>query len=183
MWWSMSRGISPPRWSEPWSRLSNADPSASQESLEGSLQQMLLLMNDRTLHGSLAKKSAYERMHCAPKRLTMSSIPCMWECCKKADSRRAGTGAEHLRQSASRPAAIDDLLWVLVNSTEFLQGASETSQLCPQSPVVDFARSPPARDFTPNPALIPAVPPATHLRLNESAKSLPVNLDLRKTPR
>lgn len=98
----------------------DADPSASQESLEGSLQQALLLMNDRTLHGSLAKSRVRENALQAKTPYEVVDTLYLGVLARKPTADERERGAEHLRQSTSRPAAIDDLLWVLVNSTEFL---------------------------------------------------------------
>ncbi len=96
------------------------DPSASQESLEGSLQQSLLLMNSTALHAALAKSrlrteaaqisdpdEAIDHLY----RGVLARRPTADE---RARARRFIAGVPH------RAEAIDDLLWTLVNSTEFM---------------------------------------------------------------
>lgn len=98
----------------------DADPSASQESLEGSLQQALLLMNDRTLHGSLAKSRVREDALRAKTPYEVVDTLYLGVLARKPTLAERDRGVAHLSKASSRPAAVDDLLWVLVNSTEFL---------------------------------------------------------------
>lgn len=98
----------------------DTDPSASQESLEGSLQQSLLLMNSEALHGSLAKsrvRSDAVRASSPPETLDALYLGVLARRPTAAERQR---GLDHLKRAANRTEAIDDLIWVLVNSTEFL---------------------------------------------------------------
>ncbi|MFO0871643.1 MAG: DUF1549 domain-containing protein [Pirellulales bacterium] len=98
----------------------DADPSAAQQSLEGSLQQALLLMNDRSLHAALVKsrvRSDAVRAASPDEALDILYVGILARH-PTADERRRGRA--HLSKVPARGDAIDDLLWVLVNSTEFL---------------------------------------------------------------
>jgi hypothetical protein len=96
------------------------DPSASQESLEGSLQQSLLLMNGSALHQSLAKSRL--RTEAAQISDPDEAIDHLYRgvlARRPTDDERA-RAKRYIAGIPNRAEAIDDLLWALVNSTEFM---------------------------------------------------------------
>lgn len=96
------------------------DPSAAQESLEGSLQQVLLLMNNSQIQNALRKSRVRSDAMAARtddelvQRLYLGTLG---RHATDAERTRAG---EFLKATPSRADAVDDLLWILVNSTEFV---------------------------------------------------------------
>ena len=97
-----------------------ADPSIPQEDLEGSLQQALLLMNNRELQNRLAKSELVKRL------VGMKSNARMIEEMYLGVLARTPTDAEqeraerYLQSVDNRQEAVEDLVWVLVNSAEFI---------------------------------------------------------------
>lgn len=96
------------------------DPSASQESLEGSLQQSLLLMNNGSFHGALAKSRVRSEAVKASSPQETLEVLYLGTLARKPTETERNRGLEHLKKSKNRSEGVDDLLWVLVNSTEFL---------------------------------------------------------------
>ena len=94
----------------------DADLSVPQELLEGSIQQALLLMNNEGLQKALAKSQLKQRLLeiKGDDELYLNVLA------RKATAPELARGHSHLKRSASRSDAIDDLMWVLVNSTEFV---------------------------------------------------------------
>lgn len=96
------------------------DPSASQESLEGSLQQSLLLMNSQPLHAALAKS----RLRAEARQISDpdEAIEHLYRgvLARKPTADERMRSRRYLDRAANRGEAIDDLLWALVNSTEFM---------------------------------------------------------------
>jgi hypothetical protein len=96
------------------------NPSIPQRDLEGTMQQALLLMNNEQLHSRLAS---------SPLAKELAGIKSDEDLIREAflgTLARAPTFTETarykglLRTAANRTAAIEDLLWVLVNSAEFV---------------------------------------------------------------
>ncbi|MDP7276695.1 MAG: DUF1549 domain-containing protein [Planctomycetaceae bacterium] len=97
-----------------------ADPSLPQRDREGSVQQSLLLMNNATLHrklnnGRLKKQLVMVK---APRALLNRLYLAVLS--RRPTSREISRGLDHLMTVKNRAEAVEDLLWVLVNSTEFL---------------------------------------------------------------
>jgi hypothetical protein len=95
------------------------NPSVPQRDLEGSIQQALLLMNNGQLHQRLAN---------SPLRKELVQIRNYRDLVREAFLgvlARTPTDAEmtryvsYLKSAGNRGEAVDDVLWVLVNSAEF----------------------------------------------------------------
>lgn len=96
------------------------DPSASQESLEGSLQQSLLLMNSPGLHAALRKS----RLRAEASQISDpdEAIDHLYRgvLARKPTADERSRARRFIASVSDRAEAIDDLLWTLVNSTEFM---------------------------------------------------------------
>ena len=96
------------------------NPSIPQRDLEGSIQQALLLMNQPQIQNRLAKGELKLQL------VAIQSNPALIEAAFLGILARKPTAAETARytkfmtSTADRSASIDDLLWVLVNSAEFV---------------------------------------------------------------
>jgi hypothetical protein len=97
------------------------DPSSRPEEIEGTLPQALLMMNNPminqkikatapTLSGLLKK---HEDNTDAVKHLYLTAL------CRQPTANELKTCLAHIQQAPSRGTAFEDLLWVLINSTEF----------------------------------------------------------------
>ena len=102
------------------SRAFNVDPSAPQGMLEGSIQQALLLMNNPQLQASLAKSKLKSELMKIKSDDEMIDFLYFSTVSRHASDREKSRGKDYLKQVSNRSDAIDDLLWALVNSTEFL---------------------------------------------------------------
>ena len=98
----------------------DADLSVPQELLEGSIQQALLLMNNEGLQKALAKSQTKKRLLEIKSDDELIDELYLNVLARKATAPELARGHSHLKRSASRSDAIDDLMWVLVNSTEFV---------------------------------------------------------------
>ena len=102
------------------SRTFNVDPSAPQGMLEGSMQQALLLMNNPQLQKALANsklKSELTKIKADDELLDFLYLSTL---ARHATDREVSRGKDYLKQVSNRSDAIDDLLWAVLNSTEFL---------------------------------------------------------------
>jgi hypothetical protein len=99
------------------------DPSSKAEEIEGTLPQALLLMNNPainqkiksgtfTMLGGLLKKHADNTD--AVKQLYLTAL------CRYPTTNELNTCLAHIQKTTDRGTAYEDLLWVLINSTEFL---------------------------------------------------------------
>jgi hypothetical protein len=98
----------------------DADPSVPQESLEGSLQQALLLMNNPQLQNGLSKSKLKADALSAKSDEQLLHKLYLGVLARQATRAELSRGKDYLRKTPNRSEAVDDLLWVLVNSTEFL---------------------------------------------------------------
>jgi hypothetical protein len=96
------------------------NPSASQESLEGSLQQSLLLMNSPALHAALRKS----RLRAEASQISDpdEAIDHLYRgvLARKPTADERSRARRFIASVPDRAEAIDDLLWTLLNSTEFM---------------------------------------------------------------
>ncbi|RMG38074.1 MAG: DUF1549 domain-containing protein [Planctomycetota bacterium] len=96
------------------------DPSIPQRDLEGSIQQALLMMNHPALQNSLRNSPLKKRLLqiADPKeRVRQAYLAVLARHPTSAEQER---GMRLFREAGNPAAGIDDLLWVLVNSTEFV---------------------------------------------------------------
>lgn len=94
------------------------DPSKSQDMIEETVQQSLMMMNNGMLHSYLQKQLR-------PKLLAIKKDDQMIEqlylevLARKPSITEVGRSLAHLKKAKNRTEGIDDLIWVTVNSTEF----------------------------------------------------------------
>jgi len=99
----------------------DADPSIPQSDLEGSMQQALLLMNSPQLHKQLEKSGLRNELLKIPKDEQLMHRLYLGTLARHATGTEVERGTKYLRQNKdNRAAAVDDLLWAVVNSTEFV---------------------------------------------------------------
>jgi hypothetical protein len=96
------------------------DPSIPQRELEGSIQQALLMMNNGPLQQRLANsplRKELAQLKDNPKLVREAFLGVLARTPTKAETQRY---ASYLQSAGNRGEAIDDMLWVLVNSAEFV---------------------------------------------------------------
>lgn len=96
------------------------DPSIPQRDLEGSIQQALLMMNHRALHSSLQNSPLKKRLLEIPdprRRIEQAYLAIL---ARRPSSAEVDRGLRLFREAGDAGTGIDDLMWILVNSTEFL---------------------------------------------------------------
>ena len=96
------------------------DPSLPPRDLEGSVQQSLLLMNNVTLHRKLNNGQLKKQLVATKAPRALLNRLYLGVLSRQPTAREISRGLEHLRTVKNRAEAVEDLLWVLVNSTEFL---------------------------------------------------------------
>ncbi len=96
------------------------DPSIPQRDIEGTVQQALFLMNNPTLQGKLKSSQLKKRLLAIKQPRTLITQLYLAILARRPTDSEVTRGRKHLRVVTNRSEAIDDLLWVLVNSTEFL---------------------------------------------------------------
>lgn len=96
------------------------DPSTPQRDIEGTVQQALFLMNNPTLQGKLKSSQLKKRLLTIKQPRTLITQLYLAILARRPTDSEFTRGRKHLRAVTNRSEAIDDLLWVLVNSTEFL---------------------------------------------------------------
>lgn len=98
------------------------DPSAKAEEIEGSISQALLLMNNPTIQEKIRAKgsnllarilSAYPDDGEALRMVYLKTLA------RRPTDREMARCREYLRQASSRADGFEDILWALINSTEF----------------------------------------------------------------
>ncbi len=99
------------------------DPSAKPEEVEGSVSQALLLMNNAAINQKIQAKSGsilgriletYSSDDEALRAVYMKTLA------RRPTERELTRCKEHIQKAPSRAEAYEDLLWALINSTEFL---------------------------------------------------------------
>ena len=96
------------------------DPSTPQRDIEGTVQQALFLMNNPTLQSKLKSSQLKKRLLAIKQPRTLITQLYLSILARRPTDSEFTRGQKHLRAVTNRSEAIDDLLWVLVNSTEFL---------------------------------------------------------------
>lgn len=98
----------------------DVDPSIPQFDLEGSIQQALLMMNNGALTGRLANSKLKKALVKIKSDRQMIDELYLGILARRATAKEMSRAQAFLKRVKNRTAAIDDLMWVLVNSTEFL---------------------------------------------------------------
>jgi len=96
------------------------DPSLPQQDVEGSIQQALLLMNNPAVQGRITNGALVKRLARikSPEECVMQLYLGVLR--REPTARELERALMHLDYTSNRKEAIEDLIWVLVNSTEFL---------------------------------------------------------------
>ena len=94
--------------------------SIPQRDIEGSVQQALLLMNNGTLQGKLAGSNLKKDLAKVKDNQQLVTDAFLGVLARTPTDEETARYTAYLKQSKNRGEAIDDLLWVLVNSAEFL---------------------------------------------------------------
>ena len=96
------------------------NPSIPQRDLEGSIQQALLLMNNRALQQRLKNSPLKKRLVAVRDNERMLQDLYLEVLARTPSSVETQRGLRYIKQTGNRTEAIEDLIWVLVNSTEFI---------------------------------------------------------------
>ncbi len=95
------------------------NPSIPQRDLEGSMQQALLLMNQPQIQNRLAKGELKQKLDGIKDNPVMIEAAFLGVLARMPTAEETDRYSKFIKSTGDRPAAIDDLLWVLVNSAEF----------------------------------------------------------------
>lgn len=98
----------------------DANPSVPQRDLEGSIQQALLLMNNGTLQSKMQKSPLRNQLLKLKDDRAVVREAFLGILARAPDDNEMGRYVAFLRNSKNRGEAVDDLLWVLLNSAEFI---------------------------------------------------------------
>ena len=98
----------------------DVDPSIPHADLEGSIQQALLVMNNGTLNGRLANSNLKKSLIKINSDRRMIDELYLGILARKATTKEMSRVQTYLKKVKNRTEAIDDLMWVLVNSMEFI---------------------------------------------------------------
>lgn len=96
------------------------NPSIPQRDLEGSIQQALLMMNNRALQARLRNGPLKKRLIAIRNNERMLEELYLSVLARTPLSEETQRALQYMRVVKDRNEAIEDLIWVLVNSTEFI---------------------------------------------------------------
>ena len=96
------------------------NPSIPQRDLEGSIQQALLMMNNGTLQATLSNSPLKKRLVKIKSGEQLSRELYLGVLARTPTDRETKRTTGYLKQVKNKAVAVDDLVWVLVNSTEFI---------------------------------------------------------------
>lgn len=94
------------------------NPSLPQGALEGSIQQALMMMNHSALQSKLSKSDLKKRLIKLSGEEMVHTLY-LNVLARHATEEEVQRNLSYLKESQNRDEAVDDLMWVLVNSTEF----------------------------------------------------------------
>ncbi len=97
-----------------------ADPSIPQRELEGSIQQSLLLMNNGTLASKLQNSELQKRLVSIKDNKSLIQEAFLSVLARKPTDPEIRRYEQFLKESANRNEGINDILWILMNSAEFV---------------------------------------------------------------
>ena len=98
----------------------NQNPSIPQRDLEGSVQQALLLMNSPGLHDRLAKGPLKNELLNLTDDRELVRAAFLAVLARTPTSEESSRYVSYLRELDNRDEAIDDIVWILLNSAEFI---------------------------------------------------------------
>ena len=96
------------------------DPSIPQRDLEGSVQQALLMMNSGALNSGLAKSALTKRLIAIKDNDKLITEAFMSVLARSPSDEELDRYQKFIKESKNRYEAVTDLVWVLVNSSEFV---------------------------------------------------------------
>ena len=96
------------------------NPSIPHRDLEGSIQQALILMNHGGLYSGILKKKPYKDAVAQKNVDEVIENVFLDILARRPDDKEMDRYREHFRKVKDRKEALTDLVWVLVNSAEFL---------------------------------------------------------------
>jgi hypothetical protein len=96
------------------------NPSVPQRDLEGTMQQALLMMNNQLLHSKLASSSLATDLAKLKSDEDVIREAFLGTLARTPTTQELTRYRQHLQKAKKRNEAIEDLLWVLVNSAEFI---------------------------------------------------------------
>ncbi|MBI5758060.1 MAG: DUF1549 domain-containing protein [Planctomycetales bacterium] len=96
------------------------DPSKPQADQRGSMQQALLLMNNAPLQKQLKQSELRKKLVATKSNEQLMKDLYLGALARSPTEKEMTRGLSHLKKSGSREDAVDDLLWVLTNSAEFI---------------------------------------------------------------
>ncbi|MCH8831025.1 MAG: DUF1549 domain-containing protein [Planctomycetes bacterium] len=102
------------------SRAFRVNPSIPQRDLEGSIQQALLLMNNRAIQARLRNSPLKRRLLGIKQNEAMIDELYLSILARKPTYAENTRSLTYIKSVGNRTEAVEDLMWVLVNSTEFI---------------------------------------------------------------
>lgn len=96
------------------------NPSVPQRDLEGAIQEALILMNNQTLNSRLANSPLKKQLVQIKNDPEMISEAFLGVLARTPNESEKQKYSQFVKQAANRNEAVDDLLWILVNSAEFV---------------------------------------------------------------
>lgn len=96
------------------------DPSIPQRDLEGSVQQALLMMNNGSLNGGLAKSELFKQLRDIKDDDKLIAEAFLGVLARSPSDEELARYRKFIKESKNRYEAVTDLVWVLVNSAEFV---------------------------------------------------------------
>lgn len=96
------------------------NPSVPQRDLEGTMQQALLLMNNQQLQGKLSGSALAKDLAALKSDDDLIREAFLGTLARAPTPAETSRYKSHLQKASSRTEGIEDILWVLVNSAEFV---------------------------------------------------------------
>jgi len=96
------------------------DPSKPQQDQKGSMQQALLLMNNGALAKQLKQSDLRKKLVATKSNDQVVKDLYLGVLARLPTEKEVARNVAHLKKTGSREEAVDDLLWVLTNSAEFV---------------------------------------------------------------
>ncbi|QDT30262.1 hypothetical protein Enr10x_56270 [Gimesia panareensis] len=95
------------------------NPSLPQSALEGSIQQALLLMNQQELQQALSQSELKQKLQAISSDAELVQTLYLNILARHATPEEVERNVSYLKDSEKRDEAVEDLIWVLLNCTEF----------------------------------------------------------------
>ncbi|WP_197994807.1 DUF1549 domain-containing protein [Gimesia panareensis] len=95
------------------------NPSLPQSALEGSIQQALLLMNQQELQQALSHSELKQKLQAISSDAELVQTLYLNVLARHATPEEVERNVSYLKDSEKRDEAVEDLIWVLLNCTEF----------------------------------------------------------------